>query len=213
MNRFIRKSLEPGERIVYSGRLHWSYTFAYTFWAVVLVLAALVLAVYGAFQEENNNYFYYGALALLVVALVIWIIGRLVHTRCEFVVTATRFIQKDGIFDISMTEIPLFKVETVNFHQTFFQRMIGTGKIELVGSGGTCHSISRIASPMDVRRAIVSAINADGRQAALEDGAPVGQQSPAEQQTPTEQPSAVQQPAIGHDEEPDLGNISKESEN
>ncbi len=210
--------MEPGERIVYSGRLHWSYTVAYTVWAVVFVLAALALAVYGVFQEENNKYFYYGALVLLVAALVLWLIGSLVRTRCEFVVTATRFIQKDGIFDISMTEIPLFKVETVNYHQSFFQRIIGTGSIELVGSGGTCHSINRIASPMDVRRAIVSAINADGRQAILDSGAPSGQQSPvvqqasAERQTTVEEPSTAEQPAIGHDEGTNVGCNYKESE-
>ncbi|MCD7720667.1 MAG: PH domain-containing protein [Prevotellaceae bacterium] len=162
MNRFIRKSLEPGEQIVYSGRLHWSYVFSYNAWGVILALAAVALALYNLLRDESIGWLYYIALGLLVVAIVLWLIGCTVRTRSEFVVTATRFIQKDGIFSISMTEIPLFKVETVNYHQTFFQRIIGTGCIELVGSGGTSHSIHCIESPMEVRQAIVAAINKTG---------------------------------------------------
>ncbi len=159
MNRFIRKSLEPGEEIVYNGRLHWSYVFGYTFWSAVLIVGAVALAVYGLLQDEASRYLYYTATILTVVGVVVYLVGRVVRTRSEFVVTRTRFIQKDGILDISMTEIPLFKVETVNYHQTLFQRLIGTGCIELVGSGGTCHQLHCVDSPMDVRRAIVAAIN------------------------------------------------------
>ncbi|MBP5381713.1 MAG: PH domain-containing protein [Bacteroidaceae bacterium] len=169
MNKFIRKSLEPGETIVYNGRLHWSYIFGYYFWTFVLFLLA-VGACYLGYRDANHAY-YYTALALVVLALFVYIIGRVVRTRSEFVVTATRFIQKDGIFNISMTEIPLFKVETVNYHQSLWQRMIGTGCIELVGSGGTSHQIHCIENPMDVRKTIVSAINKQGNK----EETPVGQ--------------------------------------
>ncbi len=144
---------------MFNGRLHWSYVFGYTCWSALLLVMAIALAVYGLMREEGSAYLCYTAAGLAVVAIAVWLVGMVVRTRSEFVVTRTRFIQKDGIFDISMTEIPLFKVETVNYHQTFFQRMIGTGCIELVGSGGTSHQIHCVESPMDVRRAIVSAIN------------------------------------------------------
>jgi len=160
MNKFIRKSLEPGEEIIYNGKLHWSYVWGYYAWTI-LFLAGAVAGAIGGYKMTDNRY-YYGALALLVIGLIIWLIGRIVRTRSEFVVTATRFIQKDGIFNITMTEIPLFKVETVNYRQTFGQRILGTGSIELVGSGGTNHALHCIEHPMQVRRTIVSAINKQG---------------------------------------------------
>ncbi len=159
MNRYIRKSLEPGERIAYDGKLHWSYVFTYNAWAFVLLALSVAASVWNYLNEEPSRLVYYLAAALLGLAIVVWATGRVVRTRKEFVVTATRFIQKDGILNIHLKEIPLFKVETVNYHQTFFQRIIGTGGIELVGSGGTYHHIDCIANPMEVRRAIVSAIN------------------------------------------------------
>ncbi len=160
MNKFIRKSLEPGEEIIYNGRLHWSSIFSYLFWGTVLTIGSIGAAYYG--HHTDKQVYNYIALGLLAVALVVFIIGRVVRTRSEFVVTATRFIQKDGIFNISMTEIPLFKVETVNYHQSLGQRIIGTGCIELVGSGGTNHALHCIEHPMQVRRTIVSAINKQG---------------------------------------------------
>ncbi len=159
MNRYIKRSLEPGEDIVYNGRLHWSYIFAYNAWSTILALGAIALAVYNLLRSESLPWLYYIALAMLVIALILWCAGRIVRTRSEFAVTATRFIQKDGILSVNMTEIPLYKVETVNYRQTFFQRIIGTGSIELVGSGGTSHSISHVESPMEVRRAIVSTLS------------------------------------------------------
>jgi hypothetical protein len=55
-----------------------------------------------------------------------------------------------------MTEIPLFKVETVNFYQTFFERMLKTGAIELVGSGGTNHKVEYVQHPYEVRNIIAT---------------------------------------------------------
>jgi uncharacterized membrane protein YdbT with pleckstrin-like domain len=82
--------------------------------------------------------------------------GYFIRNRTEFAITNNRFIQKDGIFDIKMTEIPLFKVETVNFYQTFFERMLKTGAIELVGSGGTNHKVEFVQHPYEVRNMIAT---------------------------------------------------------
>ncbi|MBQ5871586.1 MAG: PH domain-containing protein, partial [Bacteroidaceae bacterium] len=80
-------------------------------------------------------------MACLVLAFFVCIIGRIVRTHTEFAVTSTRFVQKDGIFNIKLTEIPLARIETVNFYQTLWQRIIGTGCVEMIGSGGTAHQV------------------------------------------------------------------------
>lgn len=154
MANYIKQSLEPGEQIVLKGRLHWSYITCYIFWALAFMIAAIVCFLLMPTFEG-----YIASAVLCVLALVIYGIGAVVRTRSEFAITNTRFIQKDGIFNIKMTEIPLFKVETVNFYQTLWQRILGTGCVELVGSGGTSHQVHCIEHPMTVRKTIVSAIN------------------------------------------------------
>lgn len=168
MAKYITNSLEEGERIVLNGRLHWTAIAGYLISTWILAIAAVVAMVW-TWLENRTDLLWIGG-ALLVLAFIIYVAGSIIRTRSEFAVTTSRFIQKDGIFSIAMTEIPLFKVETVNYYQTFFQRILGTGCIELVGSGGTSHRIHSIEHPMEVRKTIVRIINS-GEKASNEQGA------------------------------------------
>lgn len=159
MANYIRQSLEEGEEIIFKGRLHWSYIFQYLFYSVVFLVCGIVAVwvAYYRFPERRDMLVCMG-IVLLVLAFLVWIIGRIVRTRSEFAVTNTRFVQKDGIFNIKMTEIPLARIETVNFYQSLWQRILGTGSVEMVGSGGTSHRAQCIEQPMEVRKIIVASI-------------------------------------------------------
>lgn len=137
MAHYIINSLEEGEEIVLQGRLHWISIYQYLLSGFILILVAGSLVASGYFLSRSEL-FIIGA-GVFVLAFVILVVGCVIRTRSEFAVTTGRFIQKDGILNIKMTEIPLFKIETVNFYQSLWQRMVGTGSIELVGSGGTFH--------------------------------------------------------------------------
>lgn len=152
MAHFITNSLAKGEQIVLQGRLHWSSMLKHLLSSVFLTFVA------SGYHVSKNELYYLGGV-FLIVAVAVYFVGRIIRTRSEFAVTTTRFIQKDEIFNIKMTEIPLFKIETINFYQSFWQRIIGTGSIEFVGSGGTSHTVKYIEKPLIVRRTIVSAIN------------------------------------------------------
>lgn len=137
MGHYITNSLEEGEQIVFQGHLHWTSVYQYIFSALLLALMAIGLLVAGYYTSCQELYIV--SLLFFVIATIIYIIGRIIRTRSEFAVTNNRFIQKDGILNIKMKEMPLFKIETVNFYQSFGQRLLGTGSIELLGSGGTFH--------------------------------------------------------------------------
>lgn len=124
-----------------------------------MVIGGLAAAGACYYYKQQDVYIYLG-IVVAALGLIIGIIGRIIRTRSEFAVTSTRFIQKDGIFNIKMTEIPLQRIETVNYYQTIWQRIIGTGCVELVGSGGTSHQVHCIEHPMQIRKMVLSAINA-----------------------------------------------------
>lgn len=186
MGDFIKKSLEVGEEIKYNGRLHWSSVWRYILCSWIIVIGGLAAAGACYYYKQENVYIYI-ALAVAALGLVIGLIGRIVRTRSEFAVTSTRFVQKDGIFNIKMTEIPLQRIETVNYYQTFWQRIIGTGCVELVGSGGTSHQVHCIEHPMQVRKMVLSAINACAVKSA---------------QTPAPTPSPEEPAATAHENQP-----------
>ena len=157
MGDFIKKSIEVGEEIKYNGRLHWSSIWRYILCSWIMVIGGLGATGTCYYYKQQNLYIYIG-LAVAVLGLIIGLIGRIVRTRSEFAITTTRFVQKDGIFNIKMTEIPLQRIETVNYYQSFWQRIIGTGCVEMVGSGGTSHQVHCIEHPMKVRKIIVASI-------------------------------------------------------
>ena len=165
MANYIKQSLEEGEKIIFSGRLHWSAIFKYMFFATLFCIGgiACIWLAYYQYPEQKTTLIYAG-ISLLVLAFLVWIIGRIVRTRTEFAVTDTRFVQKDGIFNIKMTEIPLARIETVNFYQSLWQRILGTGCVELVGSGGTSHQVHCIEQPMKVRKIVVASIKNKAQQ-------------------------------------------------
>lgn len=158
MSSYITKSLEEGESIVLRGHYHWTFTACQVIWSYIFGLLFIGLMVASYFYTEHDSVLNLAAWLSLAIALMLFLWGYILRSRTEFAVTDTRFVQKDGILDIEIKEIPLFKVETVNFSQTLLQRFLGTGDIELVGSGGTTHKLVFIAHPMEVKKAIAKAI-------------------------------------------------------
>lgn len=159
MANYIEKTLEKDEKIVFRGNLHWFFNFRYTVWGVLLNILGIAGMCYVAQTDSESG----STTILLVVSFVVCLVGigfilygYLLRMKTEFAVTNTRFIQKDGLLNIKLTEIPLFKVETVNFEQTFVERLLDTGSIELVGNGGTNHKVRFIQAPMKVRNLITT---------------------------------------------------------
>lgn len=159
MAKFIEKTLEPGEQIIYKGSLHWYFNFRFTVWGILLNALGLTGMLYVGNSDSMTDH---GSI-LLTVCFIICIIGIgsilygcLLRMKTEFAITSNRFIQKDGLMHIKLTEIPLFKVETVNFEQTLIERIVNTGSIQLVGSGGTNHTIRFIKNPFEVRNLITT---------------------------------------------------------
>lgn len=159
MSHYIEKTLEQGESIIFKGNLHWYFNFRYTVWGILLNILGVAGMIYvaqdtvGGTTSDVLLYLCFAA-CLIGVASIAW--GYFLRIKTEFAITATRFIQKDGILNIHLTEIPLFKVETVNFEQSLIERIVGTGAIELVGSGGTNHKILYVQNPMQVRNLITT---------------------------------------------------------
>ncbi len=198
MNKFIRKSLEPGEEIVHNGRLHWSYVAWHVIGAWALMIVGVLIIIFAlnqggstAVDQQDSDgsasfYTFVKWLGILVILcgvfLRLW--ARILRTRTEFVVTKTRLIQKDGILSVSMTEIPLYKVESVEMRQGILDRIWNAGTIVLTGSGGTPHEIKHVYQPMEVRQAIVRNLKSD-----LQPPQPKPQPAPAQPAPASAQPA------------------------
>jgi len=127
---YVEQSLMTVENVRYRARLHWSI-------------------------------FVGPALLCLVVIGIVPLIARLVRrATSEFAVTNRRVIIKTGLIERKTLELNLSKVESIGIEQTLMGRMLGSGAIVVVGTGGTQERFPNLADPMGFRRAVNEATEA-----------------------------------------------------
>ena len=129
---YFDESLAPGEIIVARFSLHWTAKWRLI---VFLVLAIPTLGI------------------ALLAALYEWLRLRAIEQG----VTNRRVVRKTGILSRETTELRLASIETIDLRQTTWGRILGYGDVVLTGRGETAMIFSRLAHPIDAKRAIESA--------------------------------------------------------
>jgi uncharacterized membrane protein YdbT with pleckstrin-like domain len=150
---YYTKVLQPDERVLVVGRLHWSiYTHA------VLILALAIAVAVGAFWVPDVN----GQRAAWALAAGLGVVGLLALLRAairrhatEIVVTDRRVIFKRGILSRYTVEMNVSKIETVDVDQGLGGRLLGYGTVLIRGTGSGIEPLRRIGDPLAIRNAIV----------------------------------------------------------
>ena len=66
----------------------------------------------------------------------IWLLLKFLSwTRTYFVVTDQRVVYRTGVLSRHGVEIPLDRINNINFHQRMFERIIGAGNLEIQSAG------------------------------------------------------------------------------
>jgi uncharacterized membrane protein YdbT with pleckstrin-like domain len=131
---FPKKNLNPGETIVLDMHPHWWY-FAEPAFALLgsITLGILVLTIDS--EGSTKTALSYLSIVALVCSAV-WLVLRYVKwVTTNFVLTSNRVIFRSGIIAKRGVEIPINRVNNVNFNQTIFERLVGAGDL-LIESGG-----------------------------------------------------------------------------
>jgi len=118
---FPKKNLNANETIALDMHPHWWY-FAEPAFSLLgsIVFGAIVLA---KTDKGTDTY-----KALGTIGLMKWL-------TTNFVITSNRLIFRQGVIGKSGVEIPLERVNNVNFNQSVFERILGAGDL-LIESGG-----------------------------------------------------------------------------
>ena len=99
------------------------------------VSGILWLFVFGKYQDNPKPFLTY-PIGVIALATLAWVIVRYLKWRTTyFVITSDRLIFRNGVIGKSGIEIPLERVNNVNFKQGIFERIIGAGDL-LIESGG-----------------------------------------------------------------------------
>jgi len=154
---FSQKNLNANETIALDLHPHWWYFSG----PVVTLVASIIFGIWAipkTFDNDSLDTFMRIAGILALALASIWTIVRyLKWMTTSFVITSHRLIFRTGVLAKSGIEIPLERVNNVNFNQSIFERMLGAGDL-LIESGGEDGQsrFSDIKRPDEVQRMIHS---------------------------------------------------------
>jgi uncharacterized membrane protein YdbT with pleckstrin-like domain len=144
--------LNPDERVVIDQHPHWLYfmePFLSGLGAIVLLL--IFMSWNGGVGDALVK-----ITGIVILGLLVWALVRFLKWRTvEFVVTTDRVIFREGVFAKRGIEIPLRRVNNVNFNQGILERICGAGNlmIESGGEDGQSH-FTDVRDPQEVQRII-----------------------------------------------------------
>jgi uncharacterized membrane protein YdbT with pleckstrin-like domain len=145
---YVDENLMPGENVIYKAKLHW---WIFVGPIVELVLAVIFFIIAGASADATWTYV---AILFLIAGILNGIGAFINYSSSEFAVTDKRVIGKTGFIRRNTVELLLNKVESVSINQGIFGRIVDSGTVMVVGTGGTKNRLGNISNPMEFRRQV-----------------------------------------------------------
>jgi uncharacterized membrane protein YdbT with pleckstrin-like domain len=161
---YPKKLLNPDETVALDLHPHWWFFFQAAASLALSIIAGIVIRV---LLDDGNTRKYLGYVALAAIVLsAIWLFAR--YTKwitTNFVITNDRIIFRQGVVAKSGIEIPLDRVNNVNFNQSVFERILGAGDL-LIESGGEDgqQRFTDVRKPQNVQNLIHAQVEAKSRQ-------------------------------------------------
>jgi len=152
---FPQNLLNNDEELVLDLRPHWLYLFPSAPVLALVVLASL--AANFAWSPDGTLGTVVGVASGVAVVLALvwfaWTYAKWANTN--FVLTTDRIVTRRGVFSKAGVEMPLERINTVFFHQSVFERMVGAGDlgIESAGERGT-EEFTDIRKPSVVQKEV-----------------------------------------------------------
>jgi uncharacterized membrane protein YdbT with pleckstrin-like domain len=127
--------IQEGETVALDLRPHWWYFSRNILTGIPLVIVLIIVV-----NSDTGSDFVNSSLGWIVgIAAVLWV-GWLVlkyfqWTMTYFVVTSRRVIYRTGVISKKGVEIPLERINNINFHQRIIDRIIGAGDLDIESAG------------------------------------------------------------------------------
>jgi uncharacterized membrane protein YdbT with pleckstrin-like domain len=126
--------LQDGETLVLDLRPHWWYFSRNILTGIPL--AIILILVLNKVDTDTVGSAVRWLVALVTVAWAIWLLLKWFQWRMTyFVVTSRRVIYRHGVISKRGVEIPLERINNINFHQRVIDRIIGAGDLDIESAG------------------------------------------------------------------------------
>jgi uncharacterized membrane protein YdbT with pleckstrin-like domain len=131
---YPKNLIQQGETVALDLRPHWWYFSRNIFTGIPLLILVLLLLNWddSGFVKDASTWI----IVLLLVAWAGWLVLKYFQwTMTYFVVTDRRVIYRTGVISKKGVEIPLERINNINFHQRVIDRIIGAGDLDIESAG------------------------------------------------------------------------------
>ena len=147
---YVSEILQPSEKILSIGKLHWMIYLPAIMWMIVGVITVSVLGLVS------------GLLALIVSGVICFIavvlaVKEWIHQWVtEIAITDRRVIYKTGLIRRRTAEMNMKQIESVDVDQSVVGRLLNYGSVYIRGTGEGLEHLHYISSPLSLRNAITA---------------------------------------------------------
>lgn len=150
---YVESILQPNERILTLGRLHW---IIYVPAAVCFIIGALLAGLSLVADGGMAMLLTVTGLVLIGAAVLLWIAAWFQQWITEIAVTNRRVIYKRGFIRRHTAEMNMDKVESVIVTQSILGRLLDYGSVHVRGTGEGLEHLHRIRAPLALRSQITA---------------------------------------------------------
>jgi len=160
---YVDSLLAQNEKIILVSRQHWFILFSSILLEIILILAIMIIAaICGVFLAPilgiNNIIITVVGAIIAIIPLVSMLFDIFKWLNHQYIITNRRVIQVSGIFNKSVTDSSLEKVNDVHMDQSFLGRIFDYGDVEiLTASELGVNQFKRIAKPVEFKTAMLNA--------------------------------------------------------
>jgi uncharacterized membrane protein YdbT with pleckstrin-like domain len=125
--------VQEGETVALDLRPHWWYFSRNILTGIPLAIILILVLNSGTDWVSKYGGIVFG---LVAVAWGVWLGLKYLQWRMTyFVVTSRRVIYRSGVISKRGVEIPLERINNINFHQRLIDRLIGAGDLDIESAG------------------------------------------------------------------------------
>jgi|SRR5436190_5316918 len=132
---YPRNLIQEGETVALDLRPHWWYFSRNILTGIPLFIILLLVVNWdsgSSFVDDSSSWI----IAIVAIAWVGWLVLKYFQwTMTYFVVTSRRVIYRTGVISKKGVEIPLERINNINFHQRIIDRIIGAGDLDIESAG------------------------------------------------------------------------------
>jgi len=156
-DKYLKSLLGENEQVLFVTHHHWLVLAGEILAETLLSVAVVVLVSLIWYLWLPNPLVWLGYLLLIIPLISLWR-DVLIWKNREYVVTNRRVIQLAGVFNKSITDSSLDKVNDVKMSQSFLGRMLDYGNIEiLTASELGVNKFTYIGRPIQYKTAMLNA--------------------------------------------------------